>query len=249
MSNAPFIEVRNLSKRFGDHEVLKDISLSVNQGEIISIIGSSGSGKSTILRCINLLEEPTGGDIIIDGQNIINNDAAKANMRKEVGMVFQSFNLFENMNVLNNCMIGQIKVLKRNKDEAREIAIKNLKSVGMDQYINAKPSQLSGGQKQRVAIARALSMNPKCLLFDEPTSALDPEMVGEVLEVIRNLAKTGLTMIIVTHEMQFARDVSDRIIFVDEGVILEQGEAKSFFKNPQKERTKDFLKRFNSISL
>ncbi len=249
MSNAPFIEVRNLSKRFGDHEVLKDISLSVNQGEIISIIGSSGSGKSTILRCINLLEEPTGGNIIIDGQNIINNDAAKANMRKEVGMVFQSFNLFENMNVLNNCMIGQIKVLKRNKDEAREIAIKNLKSVGMDQYINAKPSQLSGGQKQRVAIARALSMNPKCLLFDEPTSALDPEMVGEVLEVIRNLAKTGLTMIIVTHEMQFARDVSDRIIFVDEGVILEQGEAKSFFKNPQKERTKDFLKRFNSLSL
>lgn len=249
MSNTPFIEVRNLSKRFGDHEVLKDISLSVNQGEIISIIGSSGSGKSTILRCINLLEEPTGGDIIIDGQNIINNDAAKANMRKEVGMVFQSFNLFENMNVLNNCIIGQIKVLKRNKDEAREIAIKNLKSVGMDQYINAKPSQLSGGQKQRVAIARALSMNPKCLLFDEPTSALDPEMVGEVLEVIRNLAKTGLTMIIVTHEMQFARDVSDRIIFVDEGVILEQGEAKSFFKNPQKERTKDFLKRFNSLSL
>ncbi len=249
MSNTPFIEVRNLSKRFGDHEVLKDISLSVNQGEIISIIGSSGSGKSTILRCINLLEEPTGGDIIIDGQSIINNDVAKANMRKEVGMVFQSFNLFENMNVLKNCMIGQIKVLKRNKDEARDIAIKNLKSVGMDQYINAKPSQLSGGQKQRVAIARALSMNPKCLLFDEPTSALDPEMVGEVLEVIRNLAKTGLTMIIVTHEMQFARDVSDRIIFVDEGVILEQGEAKSFFKNPQKERTKDFLKRFNSLSL
>ena len=249
MSQTPFIEVRNLSKRFGDHEVLKDISLSVNQGEIISIIGSSGSGKSTILRCINLLEEPTGGDIIIDGQSIINNDAAKANMRKEVGMVFQSFNLFENMNVLKNCMIGQIKVLKRNKDEAREIAIKNLKSVGMDQYINAKPSQLSGGQKQRVAIARALSMNPKCLLFDEPTSALDPEMVGEVLEVIRNLAKTGLTMIIVTHEMQFARDVSDRIIFVDEGVILEQGEAKAFFKNPQKERTKDFIKRFNSISL
>ena len=249
MSNTPFIEVRNLSKRFGDHEVLKDISLSVNQGEIISIIGSSGSGKSTILRCINLLEEPTGGDIIIDGQSIINNDNAKKEMRKVVGMVFQSFNLFENMNVLKNCMIGQIKVLKRNKDEARDIAIKNLKSVGMDQYINAKPSQLSGGQKQRVAIARALSMNPRCLLFDEPTSALDPEMVGEVLEVIRNLAKTGLTMIIVTHEMQFARDVSDRIIFVDEGVILEQGEAKSFFKNPQKERTKDFLKRFNSISL
>ena len=249
MGDVPFLEVKNLKKSFGNHEVLKDISLFVKQGEVISIIGSSGSGKSTILRCINLLEEPSGGDIIIEGKSILNNDAAKKEMRKVVGMVFQSFNLFENMNVLKNCMIGQIKVLKRNKDEAKEIALKNLKSVGMDAYINAKPSQLSGGQKQRVAIARALSMNPKCLLFDEPTSALDPEMVSEVLDAIKSLAKTGLTMVVVTHEMQFARDVSDRVIFVDEGLIAEQGEAKAFFKNPTKERTKDFLKRFTSISL
>jgi putative lysine transport system ATP-binding protein len=249
MGDVPFLEVKNLKKSFGNHEVLKDISLFVKQGEVISIIGSSGSGKSTILRCINLLEEPSGGDIIIEGKSILNDDAAKKEMRKVVGMVFQSFNLFENMNVLKNCMIGQIKVLKRNKEEAKEIALKNLKSVGMDAYINAKPSQLSGGQKQRVAIARALSMNPKCLLFDEPTSALDPEMVSEVLDVIKSLAKTGLTMVVVTHEMQFARDVSDRVIFVDEGLIVEQGEAKAFFKNPTKERTKDFLKRFTSISL
>ena len=249
MGDVPFLEVKNLKKSFGNHEVLKDISLFVKQGEVISIIGSSGSGKSTILRCINLLEEPSGGDIIIEGKSILNDDARKKEMRKVVGMVFQSFNLFENMNVLKNCMIGQIKVLKRNKDEAKEIALKNLKSVGMDAYINAKPSQLSGGQKQRVAIARALSMNPKCLLFDEPTSALDPEMVSEVLDAIKSLAKTGLTMVVVTHEMQFARDVSDRVIFVDEGLIVEQGEAKAFFKNPTKERTKDFLKRFTSISL
>ena len=242
-----FIEVRNLSKRFGDHEVLKDISLSVKQGEVLSIIGSSGSGKSTILRCINLLEEPSGGDIIVEGKSIIN-ELDRTILRKEVGMVFQSFNLFENINVLKNCMIGQIKVLKRTKETAREIAINNLKSVGMDKYINAKPSQLSGGQKQRVAIARALCMNPKCLLFDEPTSALDPEMVNEVLDVIKSLAKTGLTMIVVTHEMQFARDVSDRVIFVDEGLIVEEGPAKEFFAHPKKERTKDFLKRFNSLS-
>ena len=248
MSDNYFIEVKNLQKKFGTHEVLKDISLNVKQGEIISIIGSSGSGKSTILRCINLLEEPTGGDIIIDGRSIINDEKAKNELRKEVGMVFQSFNLFENMNVLNNCMIGQKLVLKKDKEAAREIALKNLKAVGMEPYINAKPSQLSGGQKQRVAIARALSMNPKCLLFDEPTSALDPEMVNEVLDVIKSLAKTGLTMLIVTHEMQFARDVSDRVLFIDEGTILEEGEAKDFFANPKKERTKAFLKRFNSLS-
>ena len=242
----PFIEIKNLSKRFGDHEVLKDISLSIEQGEVVSIIGSSGSGKSTILRCINLLEEPTGGDIIVEGKSAIH-ELDKTILRKDIGMVFQSFNLFENMNVLNNCMIGQIKVLKRSKEEAREIAINNLKSVGMERFINAKPSQLSGGQKQRVAIARALSMNPKCLLFDEPTSALDPEMVNEVLDVIKSLAKTGLTMIVVTHEMQFARDVSDRVIFVDEGLIVEEGPAKEFFAHPSKERTKDFLKRFNSL--
>ena len=241
-----FIEVKNLSKKFGDHEVLKDISLSVNQGEVVSIIGSSGSGKSTILRCINLLEEPTGGDIIVEGKSAIT-ELDKTVLRKDIGMVFQSFNLFENMNVLKNCMIGQIKVLKRSKEEAREIAISNLKSVGMERFINAKPSQLSGGQKQRVAIARALSMNPKCLLFDEPTSALDPEMVNEVLDVIKSLAKTGLTMIVVTHEMQFARDVSDRVIFVDEGLIVEEGPAKEFFAHPSKERKKDFLKRFNSL--
>lgn len=242
----PFIEIKNLSKRFGDHEVIKDISLSIEQGEVVSIIGSSGSGKSTILRCINLLEEPTGGDIIIEGKSAIH-ELDKTILRKDIGMVFQSFNLFENMNVLNNCMIGQIKVLKRSKEEARDIAINNLKSVGMERFINAKPSQLSGGQKQRVAIARALSMNPKCLLFDEPTSALDPEMVNEVLDVIKSLAKTGLTMIVVTHEMQFARDVSDRVIFVDEGLIVEEGPAKEFFAHPSKERTKDFLKRFNSL--
>ena len=241
-----FIEIKNLSKRFGDHEVLKDISLSVKQGEVVSIIGSSGSGKSTILRCINLLEEPTSGDIIVEGKSILS-ELDRTVLRKEIGMVFQSFNLFENMNVLKNCMIGQINVLKRSKEEAREIALNNLKSVGMERFINAKPSQLSGGQKQRVAIARALSMNPKCLLFDEPTSALDPEMVNEVLDVIKSLAKTGLTMIVVTHEMQFARDVSDRVIFVDEGLILEEGPAKEFFAHPSKERTKDFLKRFNSL--
>ena len=244
----PFIEIRHLEKRFGNHEVLKDISLTVNQGEVVSIIGSSGSGKSTILRCINLLEEPTGGDILIEGKSLMNNEIDISILRKEICMVFQSFNLFENMNVLKNCMIGQLKVLKLSPEIARENAIKNLKAVGMERYIDAKPSQLSGGQKQRVAIARALSMNPKCLLFDEPTSALDPEMVNEVLDVIKSLAKTGLTLIVVTHEMQFARDVSDRVIFVDEGLILEEGNAKEFFSNPKQERTKQFLSRFNRQS-
>ena len=244
----PFIEIKHLEKRFGDHEVLKDISLTVNQGEVVSIIGSSGSGKSTILRCINLLEEPTGGDILIEGKSLKNNEIDISVLRKEICMVFQSFNLFENMNVLKNCMIGQLKVLKLSPEIARETAIKNLKAVGMERYIDAKPSQLSGGQKQRVAIARALSMNPKCLLFDEPTSALDPEMVNEVLDVIKSLAKTGLTLIVVTHEMQFARDVSDRVIFVDEGLILEEGNAKEFFSNPKQDRTKQFLSRFNRQS-
>ena len=244
-----FIEVKNISKDFGDHQVLKDISLTVQQGEIISIIGSSGSGKSTLLRCINLLEEPSSGDILIEGESIINGQLNKEKLRSEIGMVFQSFNLFENMNVLKNCMIGQIKVLHKNKIEAEENAKKYLKMVGMEQYVNARPRQLSGGQKQRVAIARALAMEPKCLLFDEPTSALDPEMVGEVLDVMRMLSKTGLTMLIVTHEMQFAKEISDRIIFIDEGLVLEDKEAKSFFDNPEKERTKEFLKRFNSANL
>ena len=243
--SAPFIRIINLSKTFGDHDVLKGINLEVNKGEVVSIIGSSGSGKSTLLRCINLLEEPTGGDILIDEESAINNQLSKEKLATKVGMVFQSFNLFNNMNVLKNCMIGQITVLKRDKETAKANAMKYLNLVGMTQFINARPSQLSGGQKQRVAIARALAMDPECLLFDEPTSALDPEMVGEVLDVMKNLAKTGLTMIIVTHEMQFAKDVSDRVIFIDEGTVLEDKPAKEFFEHPTKERVVSFLKRMN----
>ena len=244
MSN-PFIKIIDLHKTFGDHDVLKGINLEVNKGEVVSIIGSSGSGKSTILRCINLLEEPTGGDILIDGQSSIRNELSKEQLATKVGMVFQSFNLFNNMNVLKNCMIGQMTVLKRDKETAKANALKYLNLVGMTQFINARPAQLSGGQKQRVAIARALAMDPECLLFDEPTSALDPEMVGEVLDVMKNLAKTGLTMIIVTHEMQFAKDVSDRVIFIDEGTVLEDKPAKEFFDHPDKERVISFLKRMN----
>ena len=240
-----FIEIKNLAKTFGDHDVLKDISLSINKGEVVSIIGSSGSGKSTLLRCINLLEEPTSGDILIDEKSAINNQMSKEQLATKVGMVFQSFNLFNNMNVLKNCMIGQMTVLKRDQETAKANAMKYLNLVGMTQFINARPSQLSGGQKQRVAIARALAMDPECLLFDEPTSALDPEMVGEVLDVMKNLAKTGLTMIIVTHEMQFARDVSDRVIFIDEGTVLEDKPAKEFFSSPEKERIISFLERMN----
>lgn len=247
MDNSNFLEINHLSKSFGTNVVLKDINMTIKPGEVVSIIGSSGSGKSTILRCINLLEEPSGGQIMVEGKDVTKGEIDIKVLRKEIGMVFQSFNLFENMNVLKNCIIGQMKVLGLDKEKATETALKNLKAVGMDPYIHAKPSQLSGGQKQRVAIARALSMNPKCLLFDEPTSALDPEMVNEVLDVIKSLAKTGLTMIIVTHEMQFARDVSDRVIFVDEGLIVEEAPAKEFFVNPKKDRTKDFLKRFNSL--
>ena len=238
------IEVRNLSKSFGDHIVLRGVSLSVKQGEVIAIIGSSGSGKSTLLRCINLLEEPSGGDILFEEKSILDESVRKEQVRTEIGMVFQSFNLFENMNVIKNCIVGQMQVLKRSKEEATQNAMKYLSLVGMDKYINAKPKQLSGGQKQRVAIARALAMNPKCLLFDEPTSALDPEMVNEVLDVMKNLASTGLTMLIVTHEMQFARDVADRVIFIDEGKVLEENTAKAFFDNPKENRTKEFLSRF-----
>ena len=240
-----FIEINNLAKTFGDHDVLKDISLNINKGEVVSIIGSSGSGKSTLLRCINLLEEPTSGDILIDGESAISGQINKERLATKVGMVFQSFNLFNNMNVLKNCMIGQMTVLKRDKETAKANAMKYLNLVGMTQFINARPNQLSGGQKQRVAIARALAMDPECLLFDEPTSALDPEMVGEVLDVIKSLAKTGLTMIIVTHEMQFAKDVSDRVIFIDEGTVLEDKPAKEFFDHPEKERIISFLKRMN----
>ena len=237
------IEINHLRKSFGENEVLKDINVTVKKGEVVTIIGSSGSGKSTFLRCINLLEKPTGGEIIYEGENVL---APKYNLpkyRTHLGMVFQSFNLFNNMNVLENCMSGQVTVLKRDKESARKIAIENLEKVGMDRYIEARPSQLSGGQKQRVAIARALSMDPDVLLFDEPTSALDPEMVGEVLNTMKDLAHTGLTMIIVTHEMEFAKDVSNRVIFMDKGIIAEEGSPEDIFVHPKEDRTKEFLSR------
>ncbi|MBO0432839.1 amino acid ABC transporter ATP-binding protein [Enterococcus sp. DIV0660C] len=241
--NETIIEINHLRKSFGDNEVLKDINVTVNKGEVVTIIGSSGSGKSTLLRCINLLEKPTGGEIIYEGENVLTPKYNLPKYRTHLGMVFQSFNLFNNMNVLENCMSGQLTVLKRDKTSARKIAIENLEKVGMDRYIEAKPSQLSGGQKQRVAIARALSMDPDVLLFDEPTSALDPEMVGEVLNTMKDLAHTGLTMIIVTHEMEFAKDVSDRVIFMDKGIIAEEGSPEDIFVHPKEERTKEFLSR------
>ena len=237
------IEVQHLSKTFGTHEVLKDIDFSVNKGEVVCIIGSSGSGKSTLLRCINLLEKPSGGKIIYKGKNILDDRHDVRAYRTKLGMVFQQFNLFNNHDVLSNCMVGQMKVLKRSKEEAKEVAMKYLKVVGMEQFINAKPRQLSGGQKQRVAIARALSMEPEVMLFDEPTSALDPEMVGEVLKVMKELAESGLTMLIVTHEMGFAKEVSDRVVFMDKGVIAEEGSPEQIFNNPAQERTREFLKR------
>ncbi|WP_210611171.1 amino acid ABC transporter ATP-binding protein [Priestia flexa] len=237
------IDIQHLNKAYGSHEVLKDINFSVNKGEVVTIIGSSGSGKSTLLRCINLLEQPNGGQIIYKGENILDDRHNLFDYRKNLGMVFQQFNLFDNHNVLNNCVVGQVKVLKRSKEEAEKVALGYLKVVGMDQYINAKPRQLSGGQKQRVAIARALSMKPDVLLFDEPTSALDPEMVGEVLKVMKELADSGLTMLIVTHEMEFAKEVSDRIVFMDKGVIAEEGTPEQIFNNPTQERTREFLKR------
>lgn len=241
----PILEIKQLKKSFGNNEVLKDISLSINKGEVISIIGSSGSGKSTFLRSINLLEEPTDGSIIYRGENVLEKGYNLTAYREKLGMVFQSFNLFDNLNVLENAIVAQTTVLKRSRTEAESIAKENLEKVGMgERYWKARPSQLSGGQKQRVAIARALSVNPEAILFDEPTSALDPEMVAEVLETIKDLAKSGLTMIIVTHEMAFARDVSDRVIFMDKGIIAEEGTPQDIFENPQEERTKAFLKRF-----
>ena len=237
------VTIKHLNKVFGTHEVLKDISFSVESGEVVTIIGSSGSGKSTLLRCVNLLEKPTSGEILYNGKNILDEDTNIYEYRTHLGMVFQQFNLFNNLNVLENCTVGPIKVLKKSKEEAEEIAKGFLEKVGMSAYLNARPRQLSGGQKQRVAIARALSMQPDVLLFDEPTSALDPEMVNEVLETMKSLAHTGLTMIIVTHEMEFARDVSDRVIFMDKGVIAEEGTAEQIFTHPQKERTKEFLMR------
>ena len=238
------IRIENLHKNFGNLEVLKGVSVNIKKGEIVSIIGSSGSGKSTLLRCINLLETLDSGKIIVDGIDINERSVNIDNVRKEIGMVFQSFNLFENMNVLKNCMIAQTKVLKRTKVEAKNIAINYLTKVGMQDFIYSDPRSLSGGQKQRVAIARALCMNPKIMLFDEPTSALDPEMVGEVLDVIKSLTKDGMTLVIVTHEMAFAKEISTRVVFMDEGVICEEGTPIELFENPKNERTKLFLQRF-----
>lgn len=240
----PILQVKHLSKTFGKHEVLRDIDFSVNAGDVTSIIGASGSGKSTLLRCINLLETPSSGEILYHGTNIDKIKGGASAYRSHVGMVFQSFNLFNNMTVLKNCMIGQTKVLGKSRAEAKETAMKYLEKVGMAPYINAKPSQLSGGQKQRVAIARALAMNPEVLLFDEPTSALDPQMVGEVLSVMRTLAAEGLTMIVVTHEMAFARDVSSHVVFMADGVICEEGTPADIFENPKNAKTRDFLTRF-----
>ena len=238
------IEIRGLKKHFDKLEVLNDIQFSVAPGEVICLIGASGSGKSTLLRCINLLETPDAGEILVHGQNILQGRMDVNQYRTKVGMVFQSFNLFANMDVLKNCMVGQTHVLHRSKEEAREKALYFLQKVGMKDFLLASPAQLSGGQQQRVAIARALCMDPEVLLFDEPTSALDPEMVGGVLEVMKDLAREGLTMIVVTHEMGFAREVSTRVVFMDKGVIAEEGSPEEIFQNPQNPRTREFLSRY-----
>lgn len=235
------LKVNNLKKSFGKNEILKGISFELDEGQVTTIIGPSGSGKSTLLRCLNLLERADGGEIIYEGENILNNDFKTSDFKGKVAMVFQNFNLFNNMNVLDNCIKAPMKVLNIDRKTAKAKAIHNLELVGMGDFLEARPSQLSGGQKQRVAIARALTMDPDLILFDEPTSALDPEMVGEVLTAIRNLRDLGLTMIIVTHEMDFAKKVSDRIIFMDEGVILEEGTSEDIFDNPKFERTRDFV--------
>ena len=245
-TNETILSLKHIKKTFGEHQVLKDISFDINKGEIATIIGPSGGGKSTTLRCINLLEEPTAGEVDFHGKNVLAPNYNRNIYRAKVGMVFQQFDLFENKNVLANCMVGQELVLKRSKDEARKIALTNLKKVGMEQYVNARPSQLSGGQQQRVAIARAICMDPEILLFDEPTSALDPEMVGEVLSVMKNLATTGLTMIIVTHEMAFAKEISDQMFFISDGIITEQGKPDQLFNHPQNEKTVKFLSNFQN---
>ena len=239
----PIIDVRHLNKSFGDHEVLRDVDFSVSKGEVVSIIGSSGSGKSTLLRCVNLLEKPTGGEILYHGRSIQEPGFDVHKYRARVGMVFQQFNLFSNMTALENCVVGQMKVLHRSRSESEFIAMEYLGKVGMESYVRAKPRQLSGGQKQRVAIARALAMSPELLLFDEPTSALDPEMVGEVLAVMKKLASSGLTMLVVTHEMGFARDVCDRVVFMDGGVIVESDVPEVIFTRPNQARTREFLAR------
>ena len=238
------LEIRHLSKSFGTHEVLRDIDFTVKKGDVTSIIGASGSGKSTLLRCINLLETPTSGEILYHGQSVTGPKVNAPQYRSHVGMVFQSFNLFNNMTVLENCVVGQVKVLKKDRETARKNAMQYLEQVGMAPYINAKPRQISGGQKQRVAIARALAMEPEVLLFDEPTSALDPEMVGEVLSVMQDLARAGMTMLVVTHEMAFARDVSSHVVYMNQGIICEEGTPEQIFGDPQRQETKDFLSRF-----
>ena len=246
MEKELIVSVCDLQKSFGDREILKGISFEIHRGDVTCIIGPSGSGKSTMIRCVNFLEHPTGGHIEYKGQDVMQAFKSLPQYRTKVGMVFQSFNLFNNMTVLENCTVGQVKVLGKPKDEAKATALKYLKHVGMDSYVNAKPHQLSGGQKQRVAIARALALEPEVLLMDERTSALDPEMVGEVLRVSRDLAKEGFTMVIVTHEMAFARDVSSHVIFIDQGVIAEQGAPAELFGNPKNQRTRDFLSRFQN---
>lgn len=238
------ITIKSLSKSFGNRRILKEINFDINEGDVACIIGPSGSGKSTFLRCINLLERPDSGKIIYDGKNILAGEYNINYYRSKVGMVFQQFNLFNNLNVLQNCTVGPIKVLKQNPKDAEKTAMKFLTQVQMSSFAEAKPKQLSGGQKQRVAIARALSMNSKVLLFDEPTSALDPETVGEVLKTMKNLVSLGLTMIVVTHEMAFAKEVSNRIVFMDQGVIIEEGHPDQILANPKHERTKTFLSRF-----
>lgn len=238
------LEIKNLKKSFGNLEVLKGIDLNISKGEVVTIIGSSGSGKSTLLRCINLLEKPNDGAIYFGGKNILSKGMNINQYRSRITMVFQNFNLFDNLNVLDNCTIGQTKVLKISKEEARNRALHYLEKVGMATFKDASSTTLSGGQKQRVAIARALCMNPEIILFDEPTSALDPEMVNDVLEVMKDLADEGLTMVIVTHEMQFAKDVSSRVVFMDKGVIAESGTPDEIFTNPKNERTRQFLSRF-----
>ena len=240
------LQIKHLSKSFGNHEVLRDIDFTVQKGDVTSILGASGSGKSTLLRCINLLETPTSGEILYHGDNVVRRGFNAAAYRSRVGMVFQSFNLFNNMTVLENCIVGQVKVLKKSREEAKQHALYYLEKVGMAPYINAKPRQISGGQKQRVAIARALAMDPEILLFDEPTSALDPEMVGEVLTVMQSLAQEGITMLVVTHEMAFARDVSNHVVFMSNGVISEEGNPEEFFKTPKTQEAKDFLSRFRN---
>lgn len=238
------IELQHLKKSYDEVEVLKDINFTISKGEVLSIIGSSGSGKSTMLRCINLLEKPTGGDILYHGESILSSKFNQNKFRSKVGMVFQQFYLFENMSVMDNCTVAQIKVLNRDKELAVKEAKKYLELVGMIDHAHKKPSMLSGGQKQRVAIARALCMNPEVLLFDEPTSALDPEMVNDVLQVMSKLAESGMTMVVVTHEMQFARDVSTRVCFMNEGYIIEDTDPKTMFTNPKHERVKEFLKNY-----